>query len=265
MLTPSPQSLAPAFIAFPFGLCLGSFLNVCIHRLPQGISIVHPRSRCPRCRTRIRFYDNIPILSFLWLGGRCRKCRKPISLRYPLVEFVTGVLTAGLVVRWQENMAWACVAVVAAAALVAITFIDWDTFLIPDELSLGLLGLGLVSAWFNPYFEGGWKGIQSSLIGIVVGGGSAWLMAVIGKKIFKKEALGGGDVKLLAAVGGLVSWEGALSTLLIASFLGTLYGVPLLVLKKLRRQDPIPFGPFLSLGAIINLFTLVRLNLLMWE
>ena len=244
------------------GCCLGSFLNVVIYRLPKEESLSFPRSRCPRCRKTIAFYDNIPVLSWLLLAGRCRNCRKAISPRYPLIEAAMGALSVALWIRWRDLPLWAVLAVLAAGALLAVTMIDWDTFLIPDELSLGLLGLGLAAAPFNPLMGGDswlWS-VGFSVKGALIGFFMCWATAAAGEKLFGKEAMGGGDVKLLAAVGAWTGGLGAFDCLLLGSLLGSVYGVFLIARGTLKRSDPIPFGPFLSAAAVFNLFWLLPLG-----
>lgn len=237
---------------------MGSFLNVCIHRIQRDESIVEPpRSHCPRCRHVLAWHDNIPVLSYLRLGGRCRYCRKPISLRYPLVEIISAAISAGLWFRWPQG-AWWFAAYAASAVLVVIAFIDWDTFLIPDVLSLGLLAAGIAAAPINPFFLGSVLArLGYSALGGMGGFLICWAVAAFGEMVFKKEAMGGGDVKLLAAVGAWTGVLGAFDCIMVGSFLGAAYGVPLLLKGKLRRQDPIPFGPFLSIAAIFNFFYLI--------
>jgi len=248
------------FLSAVFGLVAGSFLNVCIWRLPREKSIVWPGSGCPACGTPIKFYDNIPLLSFILLGGRCRKCRAPISRRYPLVEALTAALTTAFLLR-PYPVVWLAAGLLAVYAIIVLSFIDMEFFIIPDELSLGLLGLGIAVFWANPNFTGS----VLSKLGQALGGGAAgfglmWLLAVAGEKLFGKEAMGGGDLKLMAGVGSLVGWQGMLSTLLIGSFFGSVYGLSLLLLKKAGRADPIPFGPFLGMAAAINLYKLIPLS-----
>lgn len=247
------------FIAFIFGLCIGSFSNVLIYRLPRALSPVTPRSFCPHCNASIAFYDNIPLISFLRLKGRCRRCKAPISIRYPLVEFLTGILYAGLLWRWQDLGIWALFLMAATSTLLVISFIDLDTFLIPDILSLGLLAAGLGISFFNPILstKGGILKFAASAAGAALGFATCWLTALLGEWLFKKEALGGGDIKLVAGVGACTGWLGAFDCLLIGSFLGALYGVTLLCQGKIGKRDPIPFGPFLSLGGIFNFFHLL--------
>lgn len=249
----------PGFLHLVFlmaGLCIGSFLNVCILRMPNDESLVHPRSRCPRCKKRIEWYDNIPVFSFLHLRGRCRGCGRAISPRYPLVELLTAACFVTLYMRWGPL--FGALAAAAASALIVIAFIDWDTFLIPDVLSLGLVAAGLAVSPLNPIFSGGamMRVLQSALgaaAGFAICFGIAWL----GEKVLKKEAMGGGDVKLLAGVGAWTGVLGAYDCLVIASFLGSIYGVGLILRSRIKRQDPIPFGPFLSAAAIFNFFYLL--------
>jgi leader peptidase (prepilin peptidase)/N-methyltransferase len=252
----------PTLAAFWFGSIYGSFLNVAVHRLPREESLVRPRSRCPRCAAPIAWYDNVPILSWLILGGRCRRCREAISVRYPLVEAATGLLAAALQRRWAHLPSWAAAAALASGALLAVALIDWETFLIPDELSLGLVVSGLLAAPLNPYFAGGpwWLSVLWSLRGAFVGFAMTWLIAELGERILKKEALGGGDVKLLAGVGAWAGATGAFDCMMIGSFLGSIYGAGLLASGRAKRSDPIPFGPFLAAGALFNFFALLPLG-----
>lgn len=282
-----------------FGLCLGSFVNVLIYRLPLDESIILPRSRCPRCSGPIAWHDNIPVLSFLLLGGRCRSCREPISWRYPLVEIVVGALAVGLSLRWGSSL-WPAAALLASAGLVAIALIDWDTTYIPDELSVGLIAAGLLASPLNPILGQGafvkWGRCLPSLTGALAGFLACLFVAWLGEKIFGKEAMGGGDMKLLGAVGAWSGALGALDCILVAAFLGSFfgfarilrragpryrgrlgplfdraarrYGRPLsplrslcwslrLLRSRIHREPPIPFGPFLSAGAIFNFFHLL--------
>ena len=256
------MEILPTAFAFWFGSVYGSFLNVVIHRLPREESVVHPRSHCPRCKSTIAWYDNVPIVSWLILRGRCRRCGKPISARYPLVEAASGVLAAALQRRWVGSPAWTAAAIIACGALLAVALVDWDTFLIPDELSLGLVAAGLAVAPLNPYFAGRawWSSVLWSLLGAACGFAIGWAIAEFGEFMLKKEALGGGDVKLLAAVGAWAGATGAFDCLMIGSLLGSIYGARLLLAGKAKRSDPIPFGPFLAAGAVFNFFRLLPLG-----
>ena len=252
-----------AFIlfAFSFGLLIGSFLNVCISRLPEGLSIVTPRSRCPKCLTPISYYDNIPLLSFIFLRGRCRHCSLPIPWRYPAVELLTGIVTALLFLRWQAEPAWLAAVLSASYLLIVVAFIDLETMMIADIFSYGLVCIGFVSCFFNPCFSGpAISRFLASLSGAGAGALLVWLMALLGRKIYKKEAVGEGDIFLMAGIGALTGWQGVCTALIMASFFGSIYGVGLMLAKKAKRFDHIPFGPFLTLGAVINLYHLVRLT-----
>lgn len=254
-----------AAVAALFGSLYGSFLNVVIHRLPREESVVRPRSRCPHCGKPIAGYDNLPVVSWLLLRGRGRCCRKKISVRYPLVEAATAALAGAAWLRWGAYPVFAAGVAVACGALLAVALIDWDTFLIPDELSLGLAVAGLCLSPFNPYFDPGYFGAWYqapfwSLRGAACGFLMGWGVAVVGETLFGKEAFGGGDVKLLAGVGAWTGITGAFDCLMIGSLLGSVYGVALLRLGKAKRSDAIPFGPFLAAGAVFNFFKLLPLG-----
>ena len=233
--------------AFILGLFLGSFLNVCIHRIPASESVVWPGSHCPACRTPIRAWDNIPLLSYLVLRGRCRQCQARISPRYPLVELISGLLAVGLLYRFGPT--WGYLIYYAwSLALVVITFIDLDHQIIPDRLSLGGIVVGLVLLPWLPVTY------QEALIGLALGAGG--LIAIIyGYKVLTgKEGMGGGDVKLLGMIGVFLGWQGVVFTIFVASLVGSVVGVPWLAAQKKDMQNPIPFGPFLSLGALVYLY-----------
>lgn len=246
-------------VAFAFGLLFGSFLNVCIARLPKDESIVFPASRCPKCRAPIKFYDNIPLLSYLILGGRCRSCRAPISFKYPFIELLTGAVTALLVFKWWGSPAWLGVSLLSAYVLIVVSVIDFETMLISDAFSLALFILGLAGSYSNPYFTGGWaERLASSAIGAAAGGGFIWGLALVGRKIYKKDAVGEGDIFLMGGIGALCGWQGVFTAVIMASFFGSVYGISMLLLKRADRMSHMPFGPFLALGAVINLYSLVR-------
>ena len=232
---------------FVFGTLIGSFLTVCIYRMPREQSIVTPRSACPKCGRHIGWYDNVPLLSFILLGGRCRNCQASIPFRYPVVELVNGV--GYVAILWRFGWGWpALVYGVFFSALLVISWIDWDFLTISDAITLPGIILGvLCSSWILPV------GFFDSLIGVIVGGGVLLAMAWISPFLFGKEGLGGGDIKLLAMVGAFLGWQLALVTLMIASILGALVGVGLMAMSALKRGQYMPFGPFLALGAGISL------------
>jgi len=248
-----------------FGLVFGSFLNVCIYRIPRDKSIVWPPSGCPHCGTPIKWYDNIPVLSFIILLGKCRHCKKPISWQYPIIELLTAVLTVLVVWRFGLTV-WTFVVIAAVYSLIILSVIDLELMIIPDRFSLGLMVLGLAFAWCNPNFEGlWWQKELYSLLGAAVGLFGVLAIAIIGTWIFKKDAMGGGDVKLMGGVGALIGWKGVLTTIVMASFAGLVYAVFLMIFKGKKGGDAIPFGPFLSLGALVNLFYLITPGMLVIE
>lgn len=242
-----------AACVFIFGLLIGSFLNVCIYRMPKSESIVFPASHCPACNKSIFWYDNIPVLSYLVLRGRCRFCKAPIGWRYPLVEILTAlILTAfflgfGLTAKFFAYSVMSC-------ALVVSTFVDFEIQEIPDEISLGGLIVGLLFAFLLPSIMGSSLRLHAllrSFAGAIAGGGSIFLLGVFGKLAFKKEAMGGGDVKLMAMIGSFIGFKLVLLTFFMAPFLGVVPGV---VLKVRNGSEIIPYGPFLSVAALISLF-----------
>ncbi|MDX9708163.1 MAG: prepilin peptidase [Trichloromonas sp.] len=234
--------------AFVLGAVAGSFLNVCIYRIPAGESIVSPRSRCPRCGAPIRWYQNIPILSWIFLRGRCASCQVRIPVRYALVEALTGLLFA--MVLYYFGIQWATVVFwVFVSLLVTITFIDLDHQIIPDIISLPGIVLGFGASFLLPRVS--WS---DSLLGILLGGGSLFLVAVGYEFLTKKEGMGGGDIKLLAMLGAFLGWKAVLPIIFVSSLLGTLVGVPLMLVKGADGKLAIPFGPFLAGGAVIWLF-----------
>lgn len=234
--------------AFIFGTCIGSFLNVCIYRIPAGKSIVHPPSACPQCGTPIRFYDNIPILSYLLLGGRCRRCGIHIPMRYPLVELITGVAALAVFIKYGLTPATA-IYFVFIAVLLLITFIDIDHQIIPDRLSLPGIPLFFLLGLLVPFIT--W---QDALIGILAGGGILYGVALGYQLLTGRDGMGGGDIKLLAMIGALIGWQGILFTIFFSSVSGTLVGLALALPTGGSLKSRLPFGPFLAAGAIAYIF-----------
>ena len=243
---------------FAVGSCIGSFVNVCIHRLPREMSLLWPRSRCPACHTLIRWYQNIPILSYAMLGGKCAACKRGISSRYMLVEAITGLLFVGLYLRFRvvlrEPISVYLVYSAFAAALVASTFIDIDFRIIPNEITFtGILAapmLSLLVPQLHTHSGDRLRAVLLSVQGIAVSGVVVYGIALLGKLAFRKEALGFGDVKLMAFVGGIAGWQVAVIAFFVAPFFGLFMGIPNLVL---RGKHVIPYGPFLSLSTLIVL------------
>lgn len=233
---------------FIFGSCIGSFLNVCIYRLPNSLSIVSPPSSCPGCQERIRFYDNIPILSYLILRGKCRHCHTTIALRYPLVEIMAGLFAVGVYLKFGLTLQ-ALIMFVLIAALIVITFIDLDHRIIPDVISLPGIPIGFAASFFLPEIS-----YKASLLGILAGGGSLLLVAWVYSLITKKEGMGGGDIKLLAMIGAFVGWKGVLLTIFLSSAIGTICGLAVMIRSGKNMKLAIPFGPFLAIGCLITIF-----------
>ncbi len=238
-------------VAVAFGLLIGSFLNVCIYRIPRNISIVFPSSRCISCNNDIRAWDNIPLISYFLLGGRCRNCKAKISLRYPLVEALNAFLYAAVV--WRYGIGWnSVVYAVLCSSLIVITFIDLDFQIIPDRITLAGIPLGLVAGSLllnDPFMRAELLGYKGSLIGVFAGGGLFYLVAVL-----SRGGMGGGDIKMMAMVGALMGWKSVLLTTFLGSLAGSLIGIFLMIFKGRGRKTKIPFGPFLALGTLITLF-----------
>jgi leader peptidase (prepilin peptidase) / N-methyltransferase len=235
-------------VAIIFGSLIGSFLNVCILRLPEGSSIVTPGSHCPRCKKPIRFYDNIPLVSYLILGGRCRYCHESISAQYPLVEGTTALASFFLFLKF--GLSWSYLFYFCfLAALIVITVIDLFHQIIPDVISLPGILVGLLGSLILPQMA-----FLHSFLGAVLGGGSLFLVATTYERLFKREGMGGGDVKLLAMIGAFLGWQAVILTILLSSLIGSVVGILIILIKGKDFKYAIPFGPFLSLGAVISLF-----------
>lgn len=239
--------MAWGLAAILFGAVIGSFLNVCIYRIPQGKSLLHPGSHCPQCGAGVRWYQNIPLVSYLILGGRCAQCRTPISIRYPLVEGLTGLFFLLVFLRFGFQPA-TLIYWIFVSALVVITFIDLDYQIIPDVISLPGIVVGFAASFFIP-----WLRWSDAVFGILLGGGILYMIAAGYEFITKKEGMGGGDIKLLAMIGAFMGWKAVLPIIFFSSLLGCLVGIPLMLIKKADSKLAIPFGPFLAAAAIIFL------------
>lgn len=230
------------------GAILGSFANVIILRLPVGESIVKPRSRCPKCKTQIAWYDNIPIISWFLLKGKCRVCKEPISARYPLVEFLMGLsyVLAFYFIGWQ----WYLLEVlIFLFALITACFIDIDHYLLPDVFTLSGIVIGLTGALLNPE-----RSFVDAFLGVLLGGGFLWSIAYFYFVIRKEEGMGGGDIKLLAWIGAIIGWKAIPFVIIASSLTGTLGGALVAMRAKKGMKTMIPFGPYLAVGAVLYLF-----------
>jgi leader peptidase (prepilin peptidase)/N-methyltransferase len=252
MLLP-PEPLATALVAVA-GLMLGSFLNVCIYRLPVGESVVHPRSRCPHCGTLIRWYCNIPVLSWIALRGACAACAGRISWRYPLVELLSA---AACVASWRLlGPGWGfAVAAPFALALIVLFFTDLDHQLLPDAVTLTGLGCGLALAWVNPFLSGtDWGRLWTAGAGAALGSSLLWCVGELYRRLRGVEAMGLGDVKMMAMVGAFTGPAGVMFTIFAASLVGAAVGLALIPLRGGSLKDKLPFGCFLAPAAWAALF-----------
>jgi len=234
----------PGVLVVCLGLAVGSFLNVCIHRLPLGLSVVRPRSRCPACGAEIRAYHNVPVLGYLVLGGRCADCGTPISLRYPIVEAVTALafLVCYLHVGLQPLLA---ARLLFASALIVLFLIDLEHQILPNRITVSGTVLGLV---FSFWLEPGWR---ASVLGILLGGGVLLLIAEAYRLVRRIEGLGMGDVKMLAMIGAFLGWQQVLVTLALSSFAGAAVGLALIASSRGGMRLALPFGTFLAVGAFV--------------
>jgi len=241
-------------VIFALGLCLGSFANVCIYRIPRDLSVVSPPSACTSCKSFIKWHDNLPVISYLFLKGRCRACGKKISAVYPAFEIITA-LTFCLLFAFYGFSAEFFGLSFLAFILIVISGIDSHFQIIPDVFSLGLIITGVIFSPFNAMLgESVLSRILGSGIGIIAGGGFLLAMGIIGKIVFKKDAMGGGDVKLMAGVGAFIGFDRVLVAMFIASFIASIIGIYLIISKKIEQKGYIPFGPYLAAGSLVTVF-----------
>ena len=234
----------PYVLAALFGLLIGSFLNVCIYRLPRDQSIVWPASRCTRCGRALSWYENVPVVSYLVLGGRCRTCKEPISLQYPIVELTTAGIVVGAL-AWYGLTPLFVVRAAFACAMLVLFVIDLQHQILPTEITLPGIVAGLAASVF---LEPGWR---SALIGVIAGAGVLWLVGWTYERVRHQEGLGFGDVKMLGMIGAFLGWPLMLLTLVVASLAGSLVGVGLIAARRGDMGSKLPFGSFLAVGAIV--------------
>ena len=250
--SPEEYIFFSAFVFFS-GLCVGSFLNVCIWRIPRDESVAWPGSHCPACNHAIAPWDNIPLLSWLILNGKCRHCKVPISPRYFLVELLTGTLFA---VIWLIQ-GWSVLTplyIFFTSALILGTFVDFDHLILPDRVTIGGMIAGPILSFAFPALHGQTERLPAllhSLGGLALGFGILWLVSTIGRLILKREAMGFGDVKLLGAIGACLGWQSVLFTIFFSSLSGTLVGLGLIAVGKKELQSRIPYGPHIALAALV--------------
>ena len=272
VFTPGLAAITNVF-AFALGACIASFLNVVIWRVPRGESIVSPPSHCPKCNALIKWYQNIPILSWLALRGKCANCKAPISPRYILIETLGGVLFLGAFVKlnpvepffWTPMLLMLLVAWIWISLMIVGSFIDFDLKLLPDFVTVGGMILGLVAALVKSLLAGllvesvSWKCLAPliwSVAGLVFGFGLLWLVRFLGSKAFKREAMGMGDVFLMGAVGAMCGPVGALVTLILSSVFGSVVGLSMIALSKTKfgKFVEIPYGPYICMGCLAWMF-----------
>ena len=227
---------------FAFGLLIGSFCNVCIYRMPKKKSVVFPGSHCTNCNSPIRSWDNIPVLSYIFLGAKCRSCKTSISVIYPLIELFTGLLIAWAYVHFGLTWEFLIFSIVLPA-LVVITAIDLEHKIIPDLITLPGIVFGFIAGYYL-------VGIWDSLFGFLLGGGLFFFLAVV-----SKGGMGGGDIKFIAAAGALLGWQKVLLIIFAGALLGSIIGGILMIAKRSTRKSQIPFGPFLAIGTCIAIFS----------
>lgn len=252
-MSPAVLEVYLAAMVFLAGACIGSFLNVCIHRIPRDESVVTPRSRCPHCGRAIAWFDNLPILSWLALRARCRRCKAPISARYALVELLTAVLFL-LVWRRYGLDARTPVLALAVSGLILGTFVDLEHMIIPDRVTLGGIVAGLLLSPLVPALHGTDErgaALLASAIGAAAGAGSLYAVATVGRWVFRKDAMGLGDVKLLGAIGAFFGWPSVVFTIVVSSFLGSIAGLSFILMGRKAWGSRIPYGPYLALAATL--------------
>lgn len=234
-------------LIFILGLIVGSFSNVCIYRIPGNESIIYPASHCPKCCSNISPKDNIPLLSYILLKGRCRNCKSKISIQYPIVEFLTGLIYLIIYLIYGLSVQ-TLIYIILSSALIIIAFIDLNEQIVPDVISLPGIVIGFILSFLVPYIS-----FINSALGVLVGGGIILIIGLAGSVVFKKEAMGGGDVKLAAMIGAFLGWRYIMISLFLGFFLGALAGIFLILSKIKSREDVVPFGPFIVLGSFITL------------
>ena len=265
-----PEYVFLTVLCFFWGACIGSFLNVCIYRIPRDLSVVTPRSFCPHCRKPIAGYHNIPIISFLALRGKCRACGSAITARYVLVELLTAVLFLIIWLKLERPDGrqvlgltamsdWKLVPIywLVVSGLILGTFVDFEHLIIPDRVTLGGIVAGILLSVVAPSLHGKedmLSGLLWSAIGAAAGWGLLRAVAVLGKLAFRRDAMGFGDIKLLGAIGAFLGWQAILFTVLLSSLIGSIVGILLVLARMKKMQSKIPYGPYLALAAVLWIF-----------
>ena len=239
-----------SFLIFLLGVCLGSFANVCIYRLPKDKQIISGRSLCPKCKKKINWYDNLPLISFIILNRKCRNCKKIISFRYFIVELITGI-TFFIIYLNFDNFITIIFLSILSLILIMIFFIDLENFIIPDSLNFTIMGLAIIKNFFTNFNTNLVHDINQSLIGGIIGYLTIWLIIFLYKAIKKIDGMGLGDAKLMAGIGLLFGWQSIPLVLFISSILGLVFVIPSLIKKQKNMRSEIPFGPFIIISLLI--------------
>ncbi len=234
-------------LAFVFGTIVGSFLNVCIYRIPTGESVIYPFSHCPKCGEKIKWYDNIPIISYLILRGKCRNCGEEISVQYPLIELLTGILTAGVICKFGVSFV-SLYFLILIYVLIVVSMIDLKTMLVPVKLCYFAMVAGILLSLFVPVIS-----FKDSILGASFGAGIILFIIETYYIFTGKEGMGYGDANIMAVIGAFLGWEKVLLTIFFASLIGSVVGIALMVLKGKNSKFALPFGPFLSAGTYITI------------
>ena len=248
-------TILPCVFAALLGLAVGSFLNVCIYRIPLGRSLAYPPSACTQCGRLLSWFENVPVLAWLALGGKCRTCKAPISVVYPLVELFTGAMFVWA--WWQYGLSWLLVShLLFACALVVLFFIDLHHQILPNVITLPGIVVGFLLSFINP------PGWGSSLIGILLGGLIPYAIAELYARVRREEGLGMGDVKMLAMIGAFLGWRLMILTLVLASFMGSVVGLSLIAVRRGDMKSALPFGTFLTIATFVSM--VVGSRILAW-
>lgn len=235
-----------AVVSFILGLFWGSFLALMVYRIPKNLSIIKPRSFCDKCKTPVKLYNNIPVISFFILKGKCPTCSTQISIRYLFIELLTGILFLTAYIYIFTDIYSLIRTVLLITAIIPSIFIDFDEMIIPDRFSIGLMCSGLILSFFDPMMP-----VFESFLGALIGGGVLYIVALAYYYISKNEGLGGGDIKLFAGIGSIVGWYGVLNIMFYSSIFGSVLGFIFLIVRKKDRKTPIPYGPFIGITALI--------------
>lgn len=252
MINMEEVKLIALILSIILGLCVGSFLNVVIYRLPNNMNLAKPNSHCPKCKNPIKWYDNIPVLSYIFLKGKCRHCKEHISIRYTIVEILNALLWALAVLRfWDVSIPYTITTCFATSILICIFFIDLEHMIIPDSLQIALLVVAIATIFTEWDYDNTW---QFKLYGMIVCGGLFVVIHYAALVLFKKEALGGGDVKLFAILGLLLGLTNSLLLIVLSTVIASIVLIIIMLIKKYNREKEFPFAPFIVIASLIAIY-----------